>query len=89
MTSVVQDEDGTGKKARIANINVRRQDGNVPEIRSGRRAYSSERVRTSFMGFFPAENPQITMMVVLDEPKIDKWGGGHPHRCSAASANRS
>ncbi|MGV8081688.1 MAG: penicillin-binding protein [Syntrophales bacterium] len=75
MTSVVQDEDGTGKKARIANINVAGKTGTSQKFDPARRAYSSERVRTSFMGFFPAENPQITMMVVLDEPKIDKWGG--------------
>jgi cell division protein FtsI (penicillin-binding protein 3) len=75
MTSVVQDEDGTGKKARIANITVAGKTGTSQKFDTGRRAYSSERVRTSFMGFFPAEKPQITMLIVLDEPKIDKWGG--------------
>jgi len=75
MTSVVQDDDGTGKNARIANITVAGKTGTSQKFDAARRAYSSERVRTSFMGFFPAENPQITMMIVLDEPKIDKWGG--------------
>lgn len=27
------------------------------------------------MGFFPAEAPQIAIIVVLDEPQRDKWGG--------------
>jgi cell division protein FtsI (penicillin-binding protein 3) len=27
------------------------------------------------MGFFPAEAPQIAMLIVLDEPQKDRWGG--------------
>ena len=27
------------------------------------------------MGFFPSENPQIAILVTLDEPQHDKWGG--------------
>lgn len=27
------------------------------------------------MGFFPAEDPQMVILVVLDEPKSDRWGG--------------
>ncbi len=27
------------------------------------------------MGFFPADNPQVAILVILDEPQRDKWGG--------------
>jgi cell division protein FtsI (penicillin-binding protein 3) len=27
------------------------------------------------MGFFPSENPQVAILVILDEPQRDKWGG--------------
>ena len=27
------------------------------------------------MGFFPAEDPQVAILVMLDEPQRDKWGG--------------
>jgi cell division protein FtsI (penicillin-binding protein 3) len=27
------------------------------------------------MGFFPAENPQVVMLVTLDEPQRERWGG--------------
>ncbi len=27
------------------------------------------------MGFFPAEDPQIAMLITLDEPQRDRWGG--------------
>lgn len=32
-------------------------------------------MRTSFIGFFPSDNPQVVILVILDEPKLDKWGG--------------
>ncbi len=75
MTRVVGDPDGTGKNARIENVNVAGKTGTSQKFDFARRAYSSERVRTSFMGFFPAEDPQVAILVVLDEPQRDKWGG--------------
>jgi cell division protein FtsI (penicillin-binding protein 3) len=75
MTSVVGDPDGTGKNARIVNVNVAGKTGTSQKFDFARRAYSSERVRTSFMGFFPAEDPQVAIVVILDEPQRDKWGG--------------
>lgn len=75
LTSVVGDPDGTGKNARIDNVNVAGKTGTSQKFDFARRAYSSERVRTSFMGFFPAEDPQVAILVVLDEPQRDKWGG--------------
>ncbi|MBU2055123.1 MAG: PASTA domain-containing protein [Proteobacteria bacterium] len=75
LTDVVGTEDGTGKQARIVNVAVAGKTGTSQKFDFARRAYSSERVKTSFMGFFPAEEPQIAMLVILDEPQRDKWGG--------------
>ncbi|MEK7996260.1 MAG: penicillin-binding transpeptidase domain-containing protein, partial [Planctomycetota bacterium] len=75
MKDVVQAEDGTGKNARIENILVAGKTGTAQKFDFARHAFSSERVRTSFMGFFPADNPQIAILVILDEPQRDKWGG--------------
>lgn len=75
MTGVVGDPDGTGKRARIVNVAVAGKTGTSQKFDFRRHVYSSERVRTSFMGFFPAENPQVAMLVILDEPQVDKWGG--------------
>lgn len=75
LTDVVGMEDGTGKHARIVNVAVAGKTGTSQKFDFARRAYSSERVKTSFMGFFPAEAPQIAMLVILDEPQRDKWGG--------------
>jgi cell division protein FtsI (penicillin-binding protein 3) len=75
MTDVVGAEDGTGKHARIVNIAVAGKTGTSQKFDFARHVYSSERVKTSFMGFFPANNPQVAMLVILDEPQRDKWGG--------------
>lgn len=75
MTGVVGEPDGTGKNARIDHVNVAGKTGTSQKFDFARRVYSSERVRTSFMGFFPAEDPQVAILVILDEPQRDKWGG--------------
>jgi cell division protein FtsI (penicillin-binding protein 3) len=75
LTDVVSAEDGTGKQARIVNVAVAGKTGTSQKFDFSRKVYSSERVKTSFMGFFPSDNPQIAMLVILDEPQRDKWGG--------------
>ena len=75
LTDVVGMEDGTGKQARIVNVAVAGKTGTSQKFDFARRGYSTERVKTSFMGFFPSENPQIAILVSLDEPQRDRWGG--------------
>lgn len=75
MTEVVGAEDGTGKQARIVNIAVAGKTGTSQKFDFTRHVYSTERVKTSFMGFFPADSPQIAILVILDEPQRDRWGG--------------
>ena len=66
---------GTGKNAHIVNVEVAGKTGTAQKFDFSRGVYSSERVRTSFIGFFPSENPQVVILVMLDEPQRDKWGG--------------
>ncbi len=75
MTDVVGAEDGTGKQARIVNVAVAGKTGTSQKFDFTRHVYSSERVKTSFMGFFPSDDPQVAILVILDEPQRDKWGG--------------
>ena len=75
MKDVVGAEDGTGKNARIANMEVAGKTGTAQKFDFARHVYSSQRVRTSFMGFFPADKPQLAILVMLDEPQRDMWGG--------------
>ncbi|HET6460363.1 MAG TPA: penicillin-binding transpeptidase domain-containing protein [Syntrophales bacterium] len=75
LKDVVGADDGTGRKAQIPNVSVAGKTGTSQKFDFSRHVYSSERVRTSFMGFFPAEDPQVAILVTLDEPQKDKWGG--------------
>ncbi len=36
--------------------------------------YDPEKTIASFIGFFPAENPRLTMLVSLREPQTSQWG---------------
>lgn len=36
--------------------------------------YDPDKTITSFIGFFPAENPKYTMLVSLTEPQTSQWG---------------
>jgi len=75
LTDVVGDEDGTGKNARIVNVSVAGKTGTSQKFDFNAGRYSADKVRASFIGFFPAENPQMTILVVLDEPETKRWGG--------------
>lgn len=75
LTEVVGAADGTGKNAHIVDVAVAGKTGTAQKFDSARGEYSSEKVSTSFMGFFPSDNPQIAILVILDEPQTDKWGG--------------
>lgn len=75
MREVVSAVDGTGKNARIVNVSVAGKTGTSQKFDFARRVYSSEKVKTSFIGFFPADDPQLVILVILDEPQRDKWGG--------------
>ena len=75
LTDVVSASDGTGKNARIQDVSVAGKTGTSQKFDSASNRYSTERVRTSFIGFFPAEDPRVVIFVMIDEPKRDKWGG--------------
>jgi cell division protein FtsI (penicillin-binding protein 3) len=75
LTDVVSASDGTGKNARIQNVSVAGKTGTSQKFDFASNRYSSERVRTSFVGFFPADDPQVVIYVMIDEPQRDKWGG--------------
>jgi cell division protein FtsI (penicillin-binding protein 3) len=75
LTDVVEAEDGTGKNARIVDFTVAGKTGTSQKFDFSSRRYSSERVSTSFLGFLPAYNARVAILVTLDEPQRDKWGG--------------
>ncbi len=72
MTEVVQE--GTGQAAWIPGYTVGGKTGTAQKVESDGR-YSSTRFVASFFGFVPAERPAIALLVVLDEPQGNYYGG--------------
>ena len=71
LTQVVQK--GTGTKAGIKGWSIAGKTGTAHKVIDG--AYSDKYI-SNFAGFFPANNPQIVGVVILDEPKYGlHWGG--------------
>jgi len=74
MGRVVQ-EDGTGTQARIKGYLVGGKTGTAQKVEPGSGRYSSTRRVASFVGFLPLEDPRLLILVVVDEPKGQVYGG--------------
>ena len=63
---------GTATRASMEGIPVAGKTGTARKTVNGRygRGY-----RSTFAGFYPAENPEVAMIVVLDEPQTSIYGG--------------
>ncbi len=72
MTGVVAG--GTGHRAAIAGFDVGGKTGTAQKLDPNTRRYSRAPGVLSFVGVVPAEDPRIAMLVMLDEPKNEKWG---------------
>jgi cell division protein FtsI/penicillin-binding protein 2 len=70
----VVDEGGTGTEAAIPGYLVAGKTGTAqkPDPTGG---YSSSRYVASFVGFVPATDPRLVVLVTVDEPHSSIWGG--------------
>lgn len=78
MTEIMVDDtrgDGTGKRAAIPGILVAGKTGTAEKIDAATGRYGKHLNLSSFVGFAPADNPEIAAMVVIDEPKGIAYGG--------------
>jgi len=69
----VTQDGGTGRRARIEGYEVAGKTGTAQKPIGG--VYSSEAHVASFVGFLPARDPQIGVIVVVDEPQPLHTGG--------------
>jgi len=67
-------EDGTGHNAAIPGYEVAGKTGTAQKLDRVTRRYSHAPGVLSFAGFAPAADPRFAMLVMLDEPKNEKWG---------------
>src|SRR5262249_35713999 len=64
---------GTGKKAMLEYYTVAGKTGTAQKIVNG--MYRRDKHFSSFIGFFPADAPELCVAVFLDEPKNGYYGG--------------
>jgi cell division protein FtsI (penicillin-binding protein 3) len=66
-------ENGTGKNAQINGVFIGGKTGTSQRLIEGN--YSKEEYNSSFIGFFPADNPKIICLILLNSPKVGRYGG--------------
>jgi cell division protein FtsI (penicillin-binding protein 3) len=66
---------GTGTKAAIPGFRAAGKTGTAQKVDPRTGAYSSALSIGSFVGFVPADAPRLAMIVVIDEPQGEAWGG--------------
>ncbi len=72
----VVSENGTGSEASIPNYEVAGKTGTANKVDLSTGLYSDTKFTASFVGFAPANNPQIVVSVVVDEPMGAQHTGG-------------
>ncbi|HXG04968.1 MAG TPA: penicillin-binding protein [Candidatus Binatia bacterium] len=67
-------DEGTGHKAAIPGYAVAGKTGTAQKLDPHMRRYSRAAGVLSFVGFAPADDPRFVMLVLLDEPRTERWG---------------
>ena len=67
-------ESGTGSKASMEAYSVAGKTGTARKV--GKAGYDDTRHIAFFAGMTPAESPRLVGIVMIDEPKGDRYGGG-------------
>ncbi len=66
-------DNGTGINAKIPGIKIAGKTGTAQQLVNG--SYKEKKYTASFAGFFPADNPKLAMVVILDKPQNNYYGG--------------
>lgn len=67
--------DGTGSNAAVPGYTVAGKTGTAQKARTDGRGYAPGKYVASFSGFLPAEDPQLLIIVNIDEPTNAIYGG--------------
>ena len=66
-------ERGTGQNAKIPGVRIAGKTGTAQQVEGG--TYSKQAYTASFVGFYPADKPRVAMIVMLDRPTMNIYGG--------------
>jgi cell division protein FtsI (penicillin-binding protein 3) len=72
---------GTGVRGRIPGYEVAGKTATAQKVDPLTGKYLMDKSIASFMGFLPADEPQIAILVVIDEPKTNPYGGATAAPC--------
>ena len=67
--------EGTGPEARVEGYQVAGKTGTTEKYDIKARGYSKTRQNASFVGFLPAYRPELTILVLIEEPQEGHYGG--------------
>ena len=67
-------ERGTARSAALSRYRIAGKTGTTEKIVDGR--YSDTDHNASFAGFVPSRRPEFTILVVIDTPRVGRYGGG-------------
>ena len=67
-------EGGSGRRARVEGYRVAGKTGTAQKAEPNGKGYAGREIM-SFMGFLPAENPMVSIIVMLDEPTGARFSG--------------
>ena len=75
LKGVVDTATGTGVRARIPGYTVAGKTGTAQKALAHGLGYSTRNYVASFVGFLPADDPQVEVLVVVDSPRGNIFGG--------------
>jgi len=67
--------DGTGRRAFVKGLRIAGKTGTTKKYDPQSKRYDDDKFISSFIGFFPAESPQVLVYVMVDNPKQAYLGG--------------
>ncbi len=66
-------QDGTATRAQIDGLPIAGKTGTALGTRDGQ--YTRDQARASFVGSFPADDPQVALLVIIGSPQQSMYGG--------------
>ena len=77
MTKILEQvvNDGTGTRAKLVGYQAAGKTGTSQKFDFSTGKYSEDKYSSWFVGYVPTDNPKISILVLLDEPKGSYYGG--------------
>jgi cell division protein FtsI (penicillin-binding protein 3) len=75
MMNLAVSEEGTGSKAALDGYTVCGKTGTAQKAAKDRKGYAKNKYTSVFAGFAPKDDPKLAIVVIVDEPRKQYYGG--------------